>query len=434
MIRHIHILLLAFSFMLGGCQTLFRQDMKLASAEPLFGQDLDHCLDDPQFMIALMAKDTTPDIAAVAIATGQGQNKLTSSDTTGCEDLIKLFQAYLFNSKKENVLNGGTLPKTQRNELIQALVGISNRKCGRYSTHIKTFDGQSNSLLSALAIATGGLGGIATTESAARLLAGTSAVASGSRVAVNDAWFSNQTIQVLVAGYEKERNHKLREIHNRQSCPIELYPTMAGIADVLQYHASCSLTTGLAAAAQAIERSDQPGIEVMRRQLADLSAIRTEAKQFVNGAVNGRPIEVQNQFDKVAQARKELEAAEDRVRLAKRDKKDAEIAAQAAAEKLAKKPEDQSLKDAEADARTLLMSKESILTEEENAQIKAASNFIKEDDALIKMAARLSNLEKERSRFDEPYVARTYSEVVFCPFSTAKPASDDSINTNTATR
>lgn len=269
--KAIHLFILVCAFALGGCQSLFSHDMRLASAEPLFGQHLDICLDDPGFMIGLMAR------GSAAAATEP------SPPIMDCEGLKDLFQAYLFNSQGTDVLNDGISPTDRRNEVVQALVGISNRKCGRYSAHIKTFDGQSNSILSTLAIATGGLGGIATSKGAARLLAGTSAIASGSRVAVNDAWFSNQTIQVLVAGYEKERSMQLRAMQQRQMCPIEYYPTMAGIADAMQYHASCSLIIGLSAAAQAIERSDQPGIDIVRRQLTEVAAIRRQAELVVTG-------------------------------------------------------------------------------------------------------------------------------------------------------
>jgi hypothetical protein len=271
---------LAFAFILCGCQSIFSQDMRLASAEPLFGHDLDRCLDDPEFMISLMAKP-----AADIVLRNKGHASATNP-AADCNNLKKLFQTYLFADAAIPVLKGApdTDPAEQRrNEIVQALIGMSNRKCGRYSAHIKTFDGQSNSILSVLAIATGGVGGLATSKDVARLMSGTSAVASGSRVAVNDAWFSNQTIQVLVAGYEKERATQLRAIQHKQMCPINYYPTMAGIADAMQYHASCSLITGLSAAAQAIERSDQPGIDVVRRQLTELAAIRQQAEMVVSG-------------------------------------------------------------------------------------------------------------------------------------------------------
>lgn len=283
------------SLMLGGCQSIFSRDMRLAAADPLFGAELDRCLDDPEFMISLMA---APGAGAPDI-----KPKRRPGDTTppvDCTNLKKMFQTYLFESDAKQLLNGMEEAEFRRNEIVQALVGISNRKCGRYSAHIKTFDGQSNSILSVLSIATGGIGGVVGSKDAARILAGTSGIASGSRVAVNDAWFSNQTIQVLVAGYEKERSNQLRAIQHRQMCPIKYYPTMAGIADVMQYHASCSLITGLSAAAQAIERSDQPGVDVVRRQLTEMAAIRRQANLVVSGLTPGSSTETEQADSELA--------------------------------------------------------------------------------------------------------------------------------------
>lgn len=438
--------LLIGALLLNGCESILNEDLRLASAEPLFGRDLDQCMDDPEFVISLLSRkiqrvdQTLVANSALDMESDKIERKRDRSGTPGrinCNPLRALLHEYLFASDDRQVLNGSRSPTEQRNELIQALVGISNRKCGRYSSHIKTFDGQTNSWLSFLSIATGGVGSIVEGAQAARILSGASGVATGTRVAVNDAWFSNQTIQVLVAGYEKERNHKLRDIQLRQSCPINLYPTMAGIADALQYHASCSLTTGLAAAAQAIERSDQPGVEVMRRQLADLAAIRTGANQFVNASVNGRPIAVQNQFDKVAFARQELAKADERVRIALRDKQEVEgsIRTAAAADAVAKKvPLDETALAAAIAADPTMKTKSDILATEQKLQNDAKAALTDADNALIKLAQSLTEDDKLRSRFDEQYVGRTYSEVVFCPFSTDRPAPGVTAAAGTATQ
>ena len=412
------------AILLSGCESILNEDLRLASAEPLFGRDLDQCMDDPEFVFSLLSRKTGQPAILEGSKVGLKRDRSGTPGAINCNPLRTLLHEYLFASEDTQVLNGSRSPKEQRNELIQALVGISNRKCGRYSAHIKTFDGQTNSWLSFLSIATGGVGSVVDGAQAARILSGASGIATGTRVAVNDAWFSNQTIQVLVAGYEKERNNKLRDIHHRQSCPIDLYPTMAGIADAIQYHGSCSLITGLAAAAQAIERSDQPGVEVMRRQLADLASIRTEASQFVNASVEGRPIKVQNQLDKVSFARQELAKADERVRIATRDKQEAEgkarVALLAAAATTGTVTSENSLLAAIANDETV-KAKGIVLTAEQGLQDAAKTALAQAEKDLIELAESLSAEEKARSRFDDSYVARTYSEVVFCPFSTVRP-------------
>ena len=278
------ILLASVSFGLVGCESLSGDDIRLARAEPLFGENYDHCFDDPAFLLSVMAPDDIDLEDFSAASPGKGK----------CSNLKDMLRAFFVNSSVSDKIIRADNPYSQvptdragdlalqRNEVMHALVSVSNRKCGVYSAHLKTFDGQTNSLLSVLAIATGGIGGVVNAAGTARALSGASAIASGSRVALNDAWFSNQTIQVLVAGYEKERSTFLRTMNQRQVCPITHYPVMAGIADAMQYHSQCSLITGLSAAAQAIERSDEPGLDVMRRQLVAMAAVAGQAESLTN--------------------------------------------------------------------------------------------------------------------------------------------------------
>jgi len=274
---------------LSGCD-YFDNNMKLARAEPLFGESYDHCFDDPAFLLTVMAPSATSQ-------TANNQSTARSHASRGdCVDLKNTLRPYFANdtsrtdSNSADVAPYASVRKSalsnlalQRNEVTHALVTISNRKCGVYSAHLKTFDGQTNSLLSVLAIATGGIGGVVQAAGAARALSSAAAISSGTRVALNDAWFSNQTIQVLVAGYEKERSTFLRTMNQRQVCPITHYPVMAGIADAMQYHSQCSLISGLSAAAQAIERSDEPGLDVMRRQLVAMAAVTGQAESLMSG-------------------------------------------------------------------------------------------------------------------------------------------------------
>jgi hypothetical protein len=280
------VFILVFSLLLAGCESLSGDDIRLARAEPLFGENYDHCFDDPAFLLSVMAPEE--------LDLENSPNPLPVRGS--CNSLKDMLRPYFVKDTFDGLrYDAGTIPYAevprnrpsnlalQRNEVMHALVTISNRKCGVYSAHLKTFDGQTNSLLSVLAIATGGIGGVVSAAGTARAFSSASAIASGSRVALNDAWFSNQTIQVLVAGYEKERSTFLRTMNQRQVCPITHYPVMAGIADAMQYHSQCSLITGLSAAAQAIERSDEPGLEVMRRQLVAMAAVSVQAESLTSG-------------------------------------------------------------------------------------------------------------------------------------------------------
>ena len=258
--------------LLASCTSLLNggRDIQLAKAEPLFGKRLDKCLDDPQVLFAM-------------VALGEVKEGITMP--IECRDLVGM----ITKEKSQNAsftpirfeMESSGYSKLRRNEIVDALVAVSNRKCGDYSAHLKTFDGQSNSALSVISILTGGIGGVVGSEQAARILSGASSIVSGSRAALNESWFSNQTMHVLVSGFEKVRERESREMNNRQACPIEDYSVMDGIGDALKYHSSCSLLTGLSEAAEAIDRADQPGLDTMRRTLADLQAIRKQSRNLV---------------------------------------------------------------------------------------------------------------------------------------------------------
>lgn len=262
---------------LGGCATIGvgqdGRDFQLAQAEPLFGKNLDRCMDDPGTLLGIITKDE-------------------STISPNCMQLASRLSPLVRSGAETGQFDTNELNKFDRrvrNEIIDALIAVSNRKCSDYSAYLKTHDGQANASLSILSILTGGLGGFVGGADAAKALSGSSAILSGSRAALNDTWFSNQTIHVLVSGFEKVRERESREIDNRKACPIDTYSTMAGVGDALRYHGACSLLTGLSEAAEAIDRADQPGLETMRRQLADLHSISAQASSLINASFPNDP-------------------------------------------------------------------------------------------------------------------------------------------------
>lgn len=275
--------LVATASLLSGCTTIGFKKGHLARAEPLFasGKDdkgYDECLNDPTNLLAIAS---------------EGKLDPTSLPTDKrCSALIEKLHSFNFGEAIPEKQTGKLATiKYRRDNVIDALVAVSDKKCSDYQAYLKTFDGQTNSFLSILAIATGGAGSTVTGEQAARILAGTSGVASGTRAALNDSWFSNQTIPVLVAAFGKARDAQRRDIMNRKMCSITNYTVMQGIADAMRYHASCSLITGLSEAAKAVERSDQPGLDVMRRQLADLGSIREQASRLISASFSSNSVE-----------------------------------------------------------------------------------------------------------------------------------------------
>jgi len=222
--------------------------------------------------------------------------------------------------------------EAQRNEIIDALIASSNRKCTRYVALLKNADGAMNSALSVGSIVTGGVGSFVGGAAAAKALAGTAAILGGSRAAINEAYLSNQTIQVLAAAFEKARREQRQVITNRQACPVRQYTLMHGIEDAFQYHNSCSLVFGLSETAKSIERSENPGLDVMRKQFAEIANLRRQAAEFAGSGpitpVAATPTPAS--LDKLVAADKKLSQAEADLGKARQDELTARATLEAA--------------------------------------------------------------------------------------------------------
>lgn len=306
-------------------------DRNLASAEPLFSEAEERCLDSADQLLSLIYG---PASRSGPVPAHDGE----------CQQLRQTFR-YVVGSttaKKPDTAEPNDTPRYdqgQRNEIIDALIASSNRKCTRYIALLKNADGAMNGTLSVGAIITGGLGAFVGGAGTAKALAGTASILSGSRAAINETYLSNQTIQVLAAAFEKARRDQRRIITNREECPIDQYTLMRGIEDALQYHNSCSLVVGLAETARSIERSENPGLDVMRAQFAELANLRRQAAELTTSGpitpIASAPTPAS--LDKLVDADKSLREAEATLSTAKQTELNARSALEAAKTALANK-------------------------------------------------------------------------------------------------
>lgn len=197
---------------------------------------------------------------------------------------------------------------------------------------LKNADGAMNAGLSLAAIISGGLGAIAAGEETAKALSGTSSIFSGSRAALNEVYLTNQTIHVLASAYEKARQAQRQAIANRQQCDTAQYTIMRGIEDAFSYHAACSVVVGLAETARAIERADNPGLDTMRKSLAELSAFQAQAAEFTRGRL---PIPIMGpkptlSLESVTQANELVQTKRDAYAAAEAARQEARVASIAA--------------------------------------------------------------------------------------------------------
>ncbi len=234
-------------------------DRNLAAAEPLFSKDEERCLNRADQLLALIYNVELSDVVA----------------NSNCGNIRTTFRYIITHDEEYRQYN-----TQDRNEIIDALMASSNRKCTRYVALLKNADGAINSALSLGAIISGGLGSFVGGPSSAKALAGTAGILSGSRAAINETYLSNQTIHVLAAAFEKARRDQRRIITNRQQCSTDEYTLMRGIEDALAYHNSCSLVAGLAETARSIERSENPGVETMRQTFAEFANLNRQVAEF----------------------------------------------------------------------------------------------------------------------------------------------------------
>lgn len=168
--------------------------------------------------------------------------------------------------------------QVERDVIVDGLIASSNMKCKNYVSLIKNTDGALNAGLSVGAIITGGLGTVLGGVNTARALSGASSILSGSRSAINETYVSNQTIHVLTAAFTNRRDKQRQKMVNRQACSIEKYSVMRGLEDAYNYHSSCSIVAGLEEAALTVERSRNPGMEELGRQMFLLANVREQAQ------------------------------------------------------------------------------------------------------------------------------------------------------------
>ncbi len=143
----------------------------LASAEPLFGFESLKCFEQPGFLLRVY---------------GSRESGAPDWKTDPCKALIHDIQtaaqidaaapAQKAGTSTQNTADQPptgnlTVSEVRRNEVMDAMLAESNRKCADYTTLLKSYDGGMNGSLSILSILTGGLGSFVGGANTAKALA-----------------------------------------------------------------------------------------------------------------------------------------------------------------------------------------------------------------------------------------------------------------------
>ncbi len=241
---------------------LFDPDQHVSGAEALFGTDESRCFRDPTYGLSFVMPAQPH-----------------SSYPIPCQQITQAVRAALGATQQSTTQLAYT--SEQRNEVIESFMSSSNYICADHMKFLQQYDGNINSILGIGAQASAGLAAIIT-GGAAQAAAAMAALIGGARGTMNNAHFNNKTVGVLTAAFQGERKTQRDEITKRQAKSVNDYRLSHGVEDVLNYHGSCSIVVGLAAAQRAVDESGNPNLDTVKNFLTKLEEVRGQMAKFVN--------------------------------------------------------------------------------------------------------------------------------------------------------
>lgn len=162
----------------------------------------------------------------------------------------------------------------RRNSVQERILAASQQRCGEYKKFLKQFESDTNFGLGSATTLFAGAGSIFTPLNTVRALSGSAAIISGVRSEFNEDYFASQTVQMLTSGFEAKRTDLYQAILKRRVQSMTDYPVEAAIKDSIEYHASCSLVTGLEYAALSIDRVNNPGLKGAQKALVEAKKLQ----------------------------------------------------------------------------------------------------------------------------------------------------------------
>lgn len=181
--------------------------------------------------------------------------------------------------------------QTQRNELIDELIMISDVACSCHQSQIiansNTWNiatGTVTNMLSALGTVVGG----PATKSA--LAAGT-AFSSGSRSLINEEVYAKSIGTTIVRAINQSRDSYYAAIQAKTNSTIEHYSVRAALRDVQEYHRRCSFYYGLLEISKALEQRQKTKMEIdkdIQKLKEHQNGIKNDnnATQEINNEIN----------------------------------------------------------------------------------------------------------------------------------------------------
>lgn len=133
--------------------------------------------------------------------------------------------------------------KRSRDDLVGALMSVSNDRCMKYVEFLQMYQGNVSSIFG-IGSQIAALIGTLTTGGTANAFSGIGGTIQGAGNTLNKNTFQDKALELIAAGFNKRRNRLSKEIHaNLLKAEADYRPGQA-VADVINYHSACSISAG----------------------------------------------------------------------------------------------------------------------------------------------------------------------------------------------
>jgi len=165
-----------------------------------------------------------------------------------------------------------------RNDLMDYLVGNSDKICDAHKAGIISTASMTNLGLTEVSTILSGLGAILTPASTVRALSGAAAITSATNANINQATYQSLVTEAVVGSIEQTRRDKLANLLLNREKALAAYSVDQMLVDVNAYHQSCSFYAGLVSLNKAVERINPTSTELEAR-------IKALSDQYQNNMV-----------------------------------------------------------------------------------------------------------------------------------------------------
>jgi len=137
------------------------------------------------------------------------------------------------------------------------LVFASDQKCNLFLKYLSRIQSYNKTTFKWLSILSGGAGALIASADLSRIFSGAAGMSTGLGAAIEDNFFSNIATSVIGPAIVRARLEYYNVILDKRKAPNGAYSLGEAITDAVRYHGLCTLDTGIAEAARAVQTTAQ---------------------------------------------------------------------------------------------------------------------------------------------------------------------------------